>query len=72
MLNSKKLEMAYQRYEKNFVDGIKFEDITEEYEDNRSEIINTVELNAVEKDHLGGRKKNRYYLTSLWITLVKD
>ncbi|MFC9777514.1 hypothetical protein [Paenibacillus chitinolyticus] len=52
MLNSKKLDMAYKRYGKNFVDGIKFEDIKEEYEDNKSEIINIVELNAVEKDHI--------------------
>lgn len=30
MLNQKKLEMAYKRYSKNFVDGIKFEDVKED------------------------------------------
>ncbi|AIW41143.1 MULTISPECIES: hypothetical protein [Paenibacillus] len=52
MLNPKKLEMAYRRYSKNFVDGIKFEEIKNEYEECQSEIINIVDLNAVEKDHI--------------------
>ncbi|GGG05643.1 hypothetical protein GCM10010912_57870 [Paenibacillus albidus] len=52
MANSKKLEMAYKRYSKNFVEGIKFEDILEEYQENQNEIMNIVELNAVEKDHI--------------------
>ncbi|MCV9948692.1 hypothetical protein [Paenibacillus sp. BT-177] len=52
MLNPKKLEIAYKRYSKNFVDGIKFEDIKEEYEECQKEIINIVDMNAVEKDHI--------------------
>ncbi|GKS12218.1 hypothetical protein YDYSY3_32180 [Paenibacillus chitinolyticus] len=52
MLNQKKIEIAYKRYSKNFIDGIKFEDIKEEYEDNKSEIINIVETNNIEKDHV--------------------
>ncbi|MED4653511.1 hypothetical protein [Bacillus pseudomycoides] len=31
MINQKKLEMAFKRYSKNFVDGIKFEDVKDEY-----------------------------------------
>ncbi|MDR0268837.1 hypothetical protein [Paenibacillus sp.] len=51
-LNPKKLEIAYRRYSKNFVNGIKFENVKENYEENKSEIMNIVELNAVEKDHI--------------------
>ncbi|GGG05656.1 hypothetical protein GCM10010912_57890 [Paenibacillus albidus] len=52
MLNIKKLELAYKRYSENFVDGIKFEDVREYYETNKQEIIEIVELNDKEKDHI--------------------
>lgn len=52
MLNQKKLELAYRRYSKNFVDGIKFEDVEEVYIDNLNEINSIVDLNSVDKDHI--------------------
>lgn len=52
MLNPKKFKMAFKRYIKNFSDGIMLEDAKEEYEENKSEIINIVELNDIEKDHI--------------------
>ncbi|TVX92049.1 hypothetical protein [Paenibacillus agilis] len=52
MLNQKKLELSYKRYSKNFVDGIKFEDVKEYYEKSKKEIIGIVELNDSEKDHI--------------------
>ncbi|MBV6716165.1 hypothetical protein [Paenibacillus chitinolyticus] len=52
MINPKKLEMAFKSYKSNFVDGIKFEDIKKQYDESKKEIINVVELNAVEKDHI--------------------
>lgn len=52
MINPKKFEMAFKRYHKNFVDGIKFEDIKEEYDECKSEVIEIVEESDVEKDHI--------------------
>ncbi len=52
MLNKKKFEMAFKRYKKNWLDGIKFEDVEKKYEESRSKINNIVELNALEKDHI--------------------
>lgn len=52
MLNKKKLELAYRRYSKNFVDGIKFEDVEEDYIDSQNEITSIVDLNSLEKDHI--------------------
>ncbi|KOP64768.1 hypothetical protein AMS62_05480 [Bacillus sp. FJAT-18019] len=52
MINPKKLEIAYKRYHKNFIDGIKFEDVKEEYRECKSEVINIVEANDLEKDHI--------------------
>ncbi|WP_342544375.1 hypothetical protein [Lysinibacillus sp. FSL K6-4013] len=52
MLNPKKLELSYNRYYKNFVEGIKFEDVEEEYIDSLNESTHIVELNDVEKDHI--------------------
>ncbi|WP_188069539.1 hypothetical protein [Brevibacillus brevis] len=52
MLNPKKLEMAYKRYKENFTDGIRYEDIKEEYDDSKSEITDIVEYNTIEKDHI--------------------
>lgn len=52
MVNQKKLELAFRRYYKNFVNGITIEDVEEEYEENKNEIINIIELNAIEKDHI--------------------
>lgn len=51
MLNQKKLELAYRRYSKNF-EGIKFEDVEEDYLDNQNEITSIIDLNSVEKDHI--------------------
>ncbi|MBT2293180.1 hypothetical protein J7E73_29555 [Paenibacillus albidus] len=52
MLNLKKLEMAYEKYSKNYVDGIKFEDIQKKYDISQTKIKNIVESNATEKDHI--------------------
>lgn len=52
MINYKKLEMAYRNYSMNFVNGIKFKDIKDEYDESKTEIIDIVELNNVEKDHV--------------------
>lgn len=52
MLNKKKFEMAFKRYKKNWVDGIKFEDVEEEYEESKSEVMDIVECNDIEKDHI--------------------
>ncbi|MDC0762152.1 hypothetical protein POF51_15710 [Brevibacillus sp. AG] len=52
MLNPKKLEMAYKRYKENFTEGIRYEDIKEEYDDSKSEISDIVEYNTIEKDHI--------------------
>ncbi|MGY3187337.1 hypothetical protein [Lysinibacillus sp. TE18511] len=52
MLNPKKLELAYRRYNKNFVDGIIFEDVEEDYKDSQNEITTIVDLNSLEKDHI--------------------
>ncbi|MCP3774424.1 hypothetical protein NLX71_14080 [Paenibacillus sp. MZ04-78.2] len=52
MINEKKLKMAYKRYSKNFVDGIKFEDVSEKYNISRSKIESIVESNDTGKDHV--------------------
>ncbi|EHB54350.1 hypothetical protein [Paenibacillus lactis] len=52
MLNQKKFEMAYKRYSKNFVDGIKFEDVKDKYDASKSKIEKIVEQNDTEKDHI--------------------
>ncbi|MGA3599067.1 hypothetical protein [Lysinibacillus agricola] len=52
MLNEKKLEMAFKRYSKNFVEGIKYDEVKEQYEERKHEIKNIVELNEIEKDHI--------------------
>jgi len=52
MINQKKLEMAFNRYSKNFVDGIKFEDVKEKYHVSRRKIEKIVEQNDIEKDHI--------------------
>lgn len=52
MLNPKKLQISYNRYCKNFVEGIKFEDVEEEYIDSLNESTHIVKLNDVEKDHI--------------------
>ncbi|MCM3700714.1 hypothetical protein [Paenibacillus macerans] len=52
MLNPKKINIAYKRYSKNFVDGIKFEDVQKRYEQNKNEVIEIVESNHTEKDHI--------------------
>ncbi|ATP40190.1 hypothetical protein CSE16_09110 [Solibacillus sp. R5-41] len=52
MLNPKKLQLSYKRYCKNFVEGIKFEDVEEEYMDSFNRISQIVTLNDIEKDHI--------------------
>lgn len=52
MINEKKLELAFRRYSENFVVGIKFEDVKEEYDECMSEVIKIVEASDVEKDHV--------------------
>nr|WP_106780321.1 hypothetical protein [Lysinibacillus timonensis] len=52
MVNQKKLEMAFKRYSQNFLDGIKFEDIKEEYNECKCEVIDIVERSKVDKDHI--------------------
>ncbi|MEC0329991.1 hypothetical protein P4H42_10205 [Paenibacillus macerans] len=52
MLNPKKLNIAYKRYSKNFVNGIKFEDVKEDYDEDKSEVVDIVESNNTKKDHI--------------------
>ncbi|WAG63746.1 hypothetical protein LL037_14785 [Clostridium estertheticum] len=52
MLNTKKFKMAFKRYSKNFNDGIRLEHVEKKYKKNKSEIINIVEMNDIEKDHI--------------------
>lgn len=52
MLNQKKFELSYKKYSDNFVDGIKFDDVKEYYEKRKKEIVNIVELNDKENDHI--------------------
>ena len=51
-MNQKKLEMAFKRYSKNFVDGIKFEDVKDKYNVSKNKIEKIVEQNETEKDHI--------------------
>lgn len=37
MLNEKKFEMSFKKYKKNWVDGIKFEDVEKRYEESKVE-----------------------------------
>ncbi|PEK25372.1 hypothetical protein CN568_23050, partial [Bacillus pseudomycoides] len=68
MINQKKLEMAFKRYSKNFVDGIKFEDVKNEYNVSRREIEEIVEQNETDKDHILLINLNQIssYHLSLW------
>ncbi len=52
MINPKKLKLSYNRYCENFVKGIKFEEVEEEYMDSLKESTHIIELNEVEKDHI--------------------
>ncbi|MEK4425939.1 hypothetical protein [Solibacillus sp. FSL K6-1523] len=52
MLNTKKLQLSYKRYSKNFVEGIKFEDVEETYLESFNRITQIVNLNEIEKDHI--------------------
>lgn len=68
MINQKKLELAFERYGKNFEDGIKFEVVKDKYIVSRSKIVKIVEQNDTEKDHILLINLNKifsYYL-SLW------
>lgn len=68
MLNPKKFAMSFKRYRKNFVDGIKFEDVKEDYDDSKSKIAEIVERNTIEKDHilLVNLKQIYSYYLSQW------
>ena len=52
MLNPKKFKMALKRYCKNFDDEKRLERIGNKYERNKCEIINIVESNDINKDHI--------------------
>ncbi|CQR55770.1 hypothetical protein [Paenibacillus riograndensis] len=52
MLNQKKIEMAFKKYKKNFVNGMIFDKSKAEYEENKSEVISIVESSNKEKDHI--------------------
>ncbi|WP_040949625.1 hypothetical protein [Gorillibacterium massiliense] len=52
MLNRNKLTTAYKKYNKNFADGAIFAQSKMEYEEIKSEIIDIVESNNVDKDHI--------------------
>lgn len=52
MTNQKKLEMAFKRYSKNFVVGIKFADVKNKYKVSGSKIEKIVEQNDTENDHI--------------------
>ncbi|EEL55242.1 hypothetical protein COD82_26805 [Bacillus cereus] len=67
-MNQKKLEMAFKRYSKNFVDGIKFEDVKDKYNVSKNKIEKIVEQNEIEKGHilLINLSKIFSYHLSLW------
>ncbi|MCR2803394.1 hypothetical protein [Paenibacillus soyae] len=52
MINPKKWEMAFKRYHNNFMDGIRMEDVREEYEECKSEVMEIAEAGDREKDHI--------------------
>lgn len=52
MINFKKIEMAYEKYKSNFISGIVYEDIQDEYEECRDEITSIIESNNTEQDHI--------------------
>jgi len=52
MLNIKKLELAYKRYHKNFKTGIKYERINVRYLNNKKEVMELIELDGKERDHI--------------------
>lgn len=52
MLNEKKFERAFNKYKKEWLEDIEYKLSEEEYEENRSEIIEIVEENAVDRDHI--------------------
>ncbi|PEP38924.1 hypothetical protein CN568_23230, partial [Bacillus pseudomycoides] len=70
MMNQKKLEMAFKRYSKNFVDGIKFEDVKDKYNVSRRENEKIVEQNETEKDHI--LLINLYKISSYHLSLWKN
>lgn len=63
MLNPKKLNIAYKRYSKNFVNGIKFEDVKEDYDEDKSEVVDIVESNNTKKrSHIADRFRLHSFL----------
>ncbi|MCM3170973.1 hypothetical protein [Paenibacillus sp. MER 99-2] len=52
MLNIKKVNLAYKRYQQNFETGTKFERIKARYLNNKKEVMELSELNDKERDHI--------------------
>ncbi|WPC42645.1 hypothetical protein [Clostridium sp. JS66] len=52
MLNPKKFRMAFKRYCRNFDNETRLQDIDNDYEEIKDEIINIVEENNIDKDHI--------------------
>lgn len=66
MLNTKKLQMAYKRYIKNYSEGLTLEKSLIKYEEARIENSDIVENNETEKDHIF--LVNMYRISSYWLS----
>ncbi|MEN1990400.1 hypothetical protein [Paenibacillus hubeiensis] len=66
MINSKKLQMAYKRYIKNFSEGLTLEKSLKKYEEAKIENSDIVENNETEKDHI--LLVNMYRISSYWLS----
>lgn len=64
---NEKLKRAYKKYEKNFSTGIKIEDVVKDYEAGKNKILNIVESNNIEKDHILLLNLRNVY----WLSLSK-
>ena len=67
-MNNKKLDMAYKRYKKNFIEGYPMQEMEAKYEEAKKKIKDIIKNNELKKDHIFLTRLARirlYYLT-LW------
>ena len=67
-MNNKKLEMAYKKYKKNFLDGYPMKEMEKKYEEAENKICEIIKNNEIKKDHifLTRLARIRLYYLSLW------
>ncbi|WP_338540247.1 hypothetical protein [Paenibacillus tundrae] len=70
MLNSKKLQLAYKRYLKNFADKSTLDKVQLKYEEAESENTPIVESQDIGKDHI--LLINLYRISSYWLSVWKN